>query len=143
MASLRADKYVHTKLRDFICSETPRDAELQDPITYDGPSDTQRYVEFRKKTTSLNVAKMLLLRHTYAGLEELWTVVMSGRPAQNVNKLLGAELEHLLEVAEAGYVVCQEEVLRMWMPSASHIRSSRSRHSLESSCLHGWLTSAS
>ena len=76
-----------------------------DPKTFDKPGIVPRYVEFRRSTIMLNVAKLLTLQNQYPGLEDLWASMMSGRHAENtINCLAGKELEHLIGIPRAGYM---------------------------------------
>ena len=87
--------------------------DFQEPKDFFCPGTTPPYARFRARTTYLNVAKMLCLEATYAGLEDLFAATMAGRTATSqINGMLGGELEDLLTYAQKGYVISMKEARR-------------------------------
>ena len=90
------------------------DAMMYDCYKLNHPGIAPKYMEFRRDTTMMNLAKIHMLRFTNPAIEDLWSCIMSGRNAtKTVNHMVGADLEHLIEVADRGYVILHEEGQRL------------------------------
>ena len=94
--------------------KTKDDFEVDAPYAREGKTGT--YEEFRKNTSFLNLAKLLLLQRLCPGAEDLWASVLGGRSTReggSVDGMLGKELELLTEAVEKGYVITVEEAARV------------------------------
>ena len=87
--------------------------DLDEPKEFYEAGRTPTYMRFRMKTSTLNVAKILLLKKRNYGLHQLWAKCMDGRQAKKVNGLLGGELRDLVEATDKGMVVTRREAMRV------------------------------
>ena len=87
---------------------------FDEPKEFYRPGNTPSYMEFRAKTSALNVAKIMLLQHRDHGLHQVWAHCMSQRRADtSVNGFLGNEVGSLVKLAEQDEVVTVAEANRI------------------------------
>ena len=86
---------------------------LEEPQEFFREGPTPSYGRFRAQTSTLNVAKILLLKKKHYGLHTIWATCMEGRQAGDINKMLGGELKGLIEAADEGLCITRHEAVRM------------------------------
>ena len=107
MTSLTVDDF-----KDMMGMATRVYKDVGEPQMWFCPGPTPGYTRFRAQTSTLNVAKILLLKSMNCGFHNLWAACMEGKPARDVNKMLGGELKELIEASEAGLCVTHYEATR-------------------------------
>ena len=70
--------------------------------------ETPAYARFRAKTSTLKVAKMLLLKKRNYGLHSIWASCIDGREARGINNMLGGELKELLDATKEGLCITKQ-----------------------------------
>ena len=109
-----------------VCSRlhNSHGSKFEKATRYAAPGECPRYAEFRRYTTSINVAKVLMLESAEPGLEDIWGATMNRRNArEGIDAMLGSELGHLLEWAGRGFYATVSEARRIRKRYESNPRS--------------------
>ena len=111
--NLRPDLY-----KDLIgtagrLNRDPGNTVFREPATYARPGPAPAYPEFRAGTSYLNVAKLCLLDSLCPGIHEIYRGTLCGRVGNvTINRMVGSELDNLIDLAEKDYVISVDEARR-------------------------------
>ena len=115
--------------------------QLEDKADYDSPGTTPGAGNYKQSCSYVNLAKIHLLGKMNYNIQQVYLGTLRGREARNtVNKMIGDELEKLLEVADDHNMNTKEVhrcmALHHQDPSAWHGRTC-TRYTTPGSCTRG------
>ena len=89
----------------------PGNTDFREPVIFAKPGPAPAYPEFRAGTSYLNVAKLCYLDSLCPGFHDIYRETLCGRIGEaTINKMVGAELDKLIEMAEKDFVITKRDV---------------------------------
>ena len=86
-----------------------KEGTTDDPTTFNGPGTLPGFMDYRRRCSSVNLAKLELLEKINAGLVNILANTMEGRVAtSSMNSYIGNDITNLLEYAH-DYLLTQDE----------------------------------